>query len=62
MKNIAQHEKCNKAKGKNHPNQEHIHRFVRAIEINLEDLLQIMPQIPRIRSFIKSKIIVTIFL
>ena len=38
------------------------HRFVRAIEINLEDLLQIMPQIPRIRSFIKSKIIVTIFL
>ena len=53
--------KRKKTRSKNYLNQEDLHKFVKRVELNLEDFLQIIIRIPRIRSFIKSKIIIAIF-
>ena len=57
MKNVTQHKKSEKTKCKTNLSQRDLHKYVRSIEINLEDFLQIIIQIPCIRSFIKSEIL-----
>ena len=57
MKNVTLHKKSEKTKCKTNQSQRDLHKYVRSIEINLEDFLQIIIQIPCIRSFIKSEIL-----